>query len=33
VALARETGTEHRLNVAFSVVLVITLLALWIHFA
>jgi SSS family solute:Na+ symporter len=31
-ALARETSLEHRLNVAFSVLLVATVLLLWIYF-
>ncbi len=31
-ALARETAMEHRLNVAFSVVLVATVLFLWVYF-
>jgi SSS family solute:Na+ symporter len=30
--LARETTTEHRLNVAFSILLVATVLFLWIYF-
>jgi SSS family solute:Na+ symporter len=32
VALSRETLVEHRLNVAFSVLLVATVVGLWIHF-
>jgi SSS family solute:Na+ symporter len=32
VSLARESATEHKLNVAFSLLLVATVIALWIYF-
>jgi SSS family solute:Na+ symporter len=31
-ALARETPVEHKLNIAFSLLLIVTVIVLWIHF-
>jgi hypothetical protein len=32
VSLARESATEHKLNVAFSLLLIATVVGLWIYF-